>query len=546
MLIDKSKTGLEILQSAVLIGILGDVLLRSTPWGLNAALFVTGLIAAYVMIASRRRPEFLTFQNRALAGAAVFFGACFAWRDSFELKFANFVAILAILAVATLPAIGVKNAAAGVVHFAAGAFWSLTNAMIAPLVLVFGDIRWKELQSDGWRRNLVAVLRGLAIAAPLVFIFGALFVAADAVFENIIERTLNIRADIIISHVFLTSFLSWIVAGYLRGSLVGGFGPQKPSAVPAEPAAPPSVTDPHTDEPPSAPVKPATGGWPEIDNSFLPRTLTVGAVEIGIVLGLTNLLFLSFVIVQLPYLFGGFDLVQQTENLKLATYARRGFGELVIVAGLVLPLLLGAHWLIRSDSPAAEKLFRVLAAIKIVLLFVIMASAAQRLLILTGNLGYGLTTVRFYPMVAMVWLAIVFVWFAATVLRGSRQRFAWGAFWSALVVLGALQFFNPDRYIVATNFALMKQGREFDVRYNTNLSDDSLTFVIENLDQFPAEMQNTVKASIRHRYCRKLRENDFRSWNLSRWQAGRGFESLAGWAESVDCPKPNWSRLSDD
>ncbi len=95
-----------------------------------------------------------------------------------------------------------------------------------------------------------------------------------------------------------------------------------------------------------------------------------------------------------------------------------------------------------------------------------MASAVQRLLLLTGELGYGLTTVRFYPMVVMIWLAVVFGWFALTVLRDARNHFAWGALWSAIVILGATNLMNPDAFIARTNIELMQQGREFDAHYN--------------------------------------------------------------------------------
>ena len=214
---------------------------------------------------------------------------------------------------------------------------------------------------------------------------------------------------------------------------------------------------------------------------FCRELLTLGAIEISIVLGLINLLFLAFVIVQIPYLFGGMDLVQNTPDFKLAEYARRGFGELVAVAALVLPILLISHWLLRKDNPINEKIFRVLAGIHIVLLFVIMISATQRLLLLTGNLGYGLTTVRFYPMIFMIWLALIFVWFALTVLRGAREQFAWGALWSAFVILGAFTFSIPTHYIVRTNIRLMQEGRSFDAFYNANLSDDAIPVLLENL-----------------------------------------------------------------
>ncbi len=160
---------------------------------------------------------------------------------------------------------------------------------------------------------------------------------------------------------------------------------------------------------------------------------------------------MSFVIVQIPYLFGGMDLVQNTPDFKLADYARRGFGELVTVSALVLPILLLSHWLLRKDAPVNEKIYRILAGIQIGLLFVIMISATQRLLLLTGNLGYGLTTIRFYPMAVMILLALIFVWFSLTVLRGMRQQFASGALWLTLFTLGTLHVLNPDDFIVRTN-----------------------------------------------------------------------------------------------
>ena len=66
---ERTKTGLEILQAAVLLGILGDVLLRQTPWGLNVFLFVGALVAAFVMLVLRRKQEFWTRQTIALNGA---------------------------------------------------------------------------------------------------------------------------------------------------------------------------------------------------------------------------------------------------------------------------------------------------------------------------------------------------------------------------------------------------------------------------------------------------------------------------------------------
>jgi hypothetical protein len=203
----------------------------------------------------------------------------------------------------------------------------------------------------------------------------------------------------------------------------------------------------------------------------------------------------------------------------LAEYARRGFGELVAVAALVLPLLLVAHWLIQRESARASALFKALAGIQLVLLFVIMASAVQRLVILTGPLGYGMTTVRLYPMIFMTWLAIVFVWFAVTVLRGARNYFAWGALWSAFFILGATNFLNPHDFIVRTNIHRMQQGRDFDANYNSQLSDDAVPALVKSISVMSVEDQCRVSYLINQRINRQPSSSDLRSWNLSRKSA---------------------------
>src|SRR5262245_41251763 len=94
----------------------------------------------------------------------------------------------------------------------------------------------------------------------------------------------------------------------------------------------------------------------------------------------------------------------------------QGFFELVGVAALVLPLLLAAHWLLRKEKARDEIVFRVLAGAQIALLFVMMVSAFQRMRLYQRE--YGLTELRVYTTVFMGWLAVVFVWFTMTVLRG--------------------------------------------------------------------------------------------------------------------------------
>jgi hypothetical protein len=553
---DRTKTGLEVLKVAVVIGVLGDVLLRVMPWGLNVLLFNVAFAVGMFMLLKRRAPERLTAQTISLLGGLVFFASMFVVRDAVLLRIFDTFAIIGLLGVLFIPATGIAAKTAGVFHYIVGALWSGLNAMFASAMLLSSDIEWKAMPNSGWQKHTFAVLRGVILVTPLILIFGALFVAADAAYEGWVARVLNIDPATIFTHFLLFGIFAWLSAGYLRGVLLAAPIPVDAFSGPVPTSSDETMVDRvvqdsgedavhlnsrtvvehlNISDPPNAKAEapqdksdpdPAAEkdtkknwSWKDLNNSLLPSALTLGSVEVGVILGLMNLLFLSFVVVQIPYLFGGMDLVQNTPDFKLAEYARRGFGELVAVSALVLPVLLIGHWLIKKEARVAVNLFRVLAAVQIALLFVIMASAVQRLVLLTGPLGYGMTIIRLYPMIFMVWLAIVFVWFGATVLRNARQYFAWGALWSAFLVLGFAHVLNPDAFIMQTNLELMRQGREFDGTYVRELSTDALPPLINAFDQLSTEDQHEAIPYIGQAYCDMQKEQDLRGWNLSRREA---------------------------
>ena len=515
----RTRTGLEILQVAAVLGVLGDVLLRVTPWGLNVLLFNVAFAAGMAMLLWRKAPQHLTRQTILLLGALVFFASMFVWRDSIELRVADTAAILAILSALFLSRMKVAARVAGVFHYVIAFIGAAFNALLAPFAILVADIDWKIIPSSGGLKYLFSVIRGVAIALPLILIFGGLFVAADSVYEGWVQHIFNIAPETLeqlFSHLLLFSIFAWLSAGFLRGVLIEGLdlapstsrygeGKTHGASLPNDLSILEHINisdEPNADK--TAKEEKKAWRWDELDNTMLPPFLTLGSVEIGVVLGLVNLLFLSFVLVQVPYLFGGMELVQNTPDFKLAEYARRGFGELVAVSALVLPILLVSHWLIRKDEPLAGILFRIFAGVQLALLFVIMASAAQRLFLLTGNLGYGLTTVRLYPMIFMGWLAIVFVWFALTVLRGARQHFAWGALWLAFLVLGSTHVLNPDEFIVRTNIKLASEGRDFDAHYNSGLSDDALPALLDSLANINEHDQASVAALLASRCSRAI------------------------------------------
>ena len=199
--------------------------------------------------------------------------------------------------------------------------------------------------------------------------------------------------------------------------------------------------------------------------------MSLNITELTIVLGALDALFLVFILLQFRYFFGGSAMLG-TSNLSYSDYARRGFFELVWVAALVLPLLLFASWLLRTENPRQLRRFRALAGALVLLVFAVMISAVQRMLLYTDQ--YGLTELRLYPTAFMAWLAMVFVWYLLTVLRGNRNRFVFGALMVAFAMALFLNCLNPDDLIVRTNLQRRSDVVAFDAAYNSSLSADAV------------------------------------------------------------------------
>jgi hypothetical protein len=151
------------------------------------------------------------------------------------------------------------------------------------------------------------------------------------------------------------------------------------------------------------------------------------------------------------------------------------------------------------------------------LLFVMMVSAFQRMRLYQRE--YGLTELRVYTTVFMGWLAAVFVWFAMTVLRGRRERFAFGAVASGLLAIGALLALNPDRLIARVNVEHAIAGRDFDAAYAASLSEDAVPELIEALPKLSRSQRFALASQILQ--SRPIAGSPgWRRWNWSRAEAG--------------------------
>lgn len=476
-----TQRGPGIVGMAVLLGILGDILLRAAPWGLNVPIWL-GVAAAGGWALTPDGGSADSPRNGWSVALALFFASCLAWRDSTFLAFWNTVAALAALSLVAMQARGVRLRVGHMLDYALGAAAAGCNAVFGAVALSTRDLPW-GFSHHG--RSARKTLVGLALSIPLLFVFGGLLMSADPGFERIVRSAIDIDFSIVASHLIIGSWIAWISAGFL-GPIATGKDPVLKAAT-------------------TLLQKPT-------------RRPTLGALELGIPLGSLTLIFFAFVVIQVRYVLGGDEVILATAGLTYAEYARTGFFELVAAAALVLPVLLAGDWLVNRKTDGSVRVFRTMASGLLVLVGLIMLSALHRMSLYVE--AYGLTQDRFYATAFMAWVGVVIVCFAATVLRDLRRLFAFGAVASGFTLLALLNTVNPDAIIARVNMSRVEVERDLDTQYIQRLSADAAPELLRSLDALSQDDRCVVLESTQERLSR-TRDRDWRSWNVARWRARR-------------------------
>ena len=473
---------LRLLGSAGLLGVLGNWLLRAEPWGLNVFAGTTALtILTAGLVPSERSGA---GNARRLLLLPPFFAGAVALRDAGLLSFWNLLAVAGTLILPVLTTGSVRLVTGRFLDYLLGAITTGVRTALGPLQLIATDVSWDNVMDRAKRRRFTAVALGFGLAVPLLVIFGALLVSADAGFERLVRTVFDLDLQALLSHVLGIGFIGWVSSGYLVAVLVGV----------REPATP----------------------WV---SGFRPA---LGSVELGIPLGGLALLFSVFVVMQAGYVFGGQDLIRETANLGYADYARRGFFELVAVAVLILPVLLGVD-LVADEDISVQQIVRGGSAVLLLLVGLIMLSALHRMGLYLD--AYGLTQDRAYATGALLWAAVAIAWFAVTVLKGKAERFLFGAVVSALAVLSLLNVINVDAMIVRSNVARVRAGAELDAEYLASLSADAVPALVQALPNMSDEAACIVLEALAPEGG--VAENrDWRTWHISRMWAGQATAGL--------------------
>jgi hypothetical protein len=402
------------LGSAAVVALAFDLAVRSGLVGVGGALAIvvaSGALAASGRIRNR--------QSVVLLAATPLFAIWLVLRASGWLAPLNVIAACALVLLASSLASGGSVWNLSLPSVIVRGAQSVTQAFLSPSFLL-----------SGWSRDrsrTFGLVRGLAVAIPVLLVFGLLLASADAVFASLVDFDIG---DVV-QHVFLLAFGLVAMGALLRLASVE-----------------------HVDV-------------PDV------RGPKLGPQEWTVVLVLLNAMLGTFAAARLVALSEGGRRVIESAGLTYAEYARSGFFQLLAAALLAVGVVAALRATADVRTSAQRLRFTILSLGVVVLTLALVVSAFHRLFLYEQ--AFGLTMLRLYAQTAIVWVGIVLVflglWIAGV---GGRKTWVWSAAGvTALVMLFSMNVLNPERYVVRHNIS-HQRSTSFDPSYLNDIGSDAV------------------------------------------------------------------------
>ncbi len=423
--------------TALLLGLLVQALFYEQPLGISFPIWAGAMALAAVALALyvNRRPS---VQGLGVVVPLLFFAVMSAIRMepvtlvlSIGLTLALFLLWVRTFRTGSLPDFGWLD-------FALAFAWVPIEAWLRPW-RVLSEASQRLVGERGSRSAILAVVRGLLLAIPVLVVFALLLTAADLVFADYMRAAFSWLNMERLAEVANRTILAVLAAIFFLGAFVA------------------ATRDPGD--------RRLLGKERPIVKPF------VGFTESVVVIGAVDLLFAVFVFVQFRYLFGGQANIAAA-GYTYAEYARRGFGELVAVAVLTLGMILLLAQFGRREVASQRIWFNGLSAALVGLVGAILGSALMRVLMYED--AYGFTRLRTYTHIAIYWIAVMCVAFLVLLLLGRLRLFAPACVIGLLGFAATLSVINVDGFIVRQNAARMDQTGLVDAAYLSSLSSDAL------------------------------------------------------------------------
>lgn len=479
---------------ALVLGWLFDLLFWEQTPGINFFLYVLLCLAGGFLVL--RMDDIKPASRSLILVIPILFFAfiSFLRQEPFSL-FLAIVFCLFLMAVLVVTYTGGRWSSFGLADYGAAFFRMAGGVLSKPFILNNANKQQNEESAAPEKKNIWPVVRGILIAIPILAIFSALLSSADMVFAQRLDSFIHLfRLEKLPEYIFRIIYI--IIGAYL---LVGVFLH----------AAISSQNEKLIGE----------------DKPLVPPFL--GFIESGIIMGSVAVLFAVFVVIQFQYFFGGQANIH-VDGYTYAEYARKGFGELIMVAVFSLALFLGLSGISRRENIIQRNIFSGLGITVVILVGIMLISAFKRLILYES--AYGFSQLRTYTHIFMLWLGLLLVAVVVLEIMHRERIFALAVLLASIGFAGSLVLLNVDSFIVRQNVQRAIDGQELDVAYLASLTTDSIPALVGkfNDENLPKEIHEQLGASLACMSAINPDLEDIKDWRAFNYSRFKGQKMLVG------------------
>jgi hypothetical protein len=486
---------LKLAALALLIGIGFDLLFHDKAIGISYPIF-TAVCLAYVFHSLPNRFSFRLDFNLFLLVSVILLAMTFALFANPVLKALNLIAVPILIIMYIEQTVGIREGT-----------WNLQRVIAAIRRLLIRGIGGMPMavripllhirnRSDVSRyQTVVKIFIGLLISLPVVIIAVSLLSSADKLFEQILFRIPDWFDNVPIGE-FISRLLVVLIVGcytfglawsLIKDTMLQDASSGNPSAMNSE------ETSAHNKD----------------------TSISLDPVITATVLVSINIVYVLFTAVQFVYLFGGGQ-GALPDGMTYAEYARRGFGEMVLVTVINLGLILGAFHSTPAGQRSSGRVIRLLLMLLIANTVVMLISSYVRLSMYEA--AYGYTYTRFFVHAFLLWLGAMLALMLWKIIRPQKAllRTAFIITVSAWVLLN---YVNVDARIAERNLDRYESSGRVDWGYLNNLSVDAVP-ALAAFDRATGGTTELIRGFER-KQAQLEKEDSWASFNVAKYRARR-------------------------
>lgn len=362
-----------------------------------------------------------------------------------------------------------------------GIFWipfALLINWFGDMISLFRNLSLKVKVHSKGTQLLKRIMKGFLIAIPFVIVLFVLLGSADPIFGKFIQDIIDhifvplfhtgVERFISNLFMFISSFLFFSTFFFSLWNKESGLhkfytnsGGASMSQLDSDKSK--SVENNSTDKVVKSTEK-VTKKWDFLSTSSF--------------LGVINVVFIVFVLIQFKYLFGGEQNISGNYGYTYADYARRGFFELVAVSTIVYMMCVMLSAKVFLANTVQKIIFRGMYLIMVVATVFISVSAIMRMSLYIETYGY--TSSRILVLLLTVLILILVLSLAIILFLESRRKFVRRSVAIGMIFIIMSVFIMPVDYVVAKlNYNNYLQNGKFDYTYHLELSDEVIPVLVD-------------------------------------------------------------------